>query len=122
MRHLAAMLATAIFMNMGSVAPAPAAKSCIHSWAIPGKYTIRGKLNNKPQSAGAHLSNTCRVSFNLPGVATGGPVKKAGECLQFTFKVQKQPQVFVARWCNTFATVPWNGRDVRVSVQRSLLK
>ena len=122
MRRLAAILATAILMNLGSALPVLAAKPCIHAWAVPGKYTIRGKLNDRVQSAHAHLSNSCRISFNLPGVFTGGPVKKAGECLQFTFKVQKQQQVFVARWCNTHATVPWNGRDVRISVQRSKLK
>ena len=121
-RRITAIVAVAIVTTVGSMAPALSAAPCIHSWAKPGKYTIQGKLNQRTQRTTAHLSNNCRVSFNLPGVFTGGPVKKAGACLRFTFKVQKQPQVFVARWCNSYAVVPWKGRDVRISVQRSRLK
>ena len=122
MRRPTAIVAVGLVATIGLLTPALSAQPCIHSGAKPGKYTIRGKLNDRVQTAGAHLSNSCRVSFNLPGVFTGGPVKKAGACLQFTFKVQKQPQVFHAKWCDSYALVPWNGRNVRISVQRSKLK
>jgi len=100
----------------GGELPAWAAGPCIHPWAKPGRYTIEGRLNDRVQRTTAYLTNACRVNFSLPGVFSGGPVQQSDECLAFAFKVRNQPQVFVARWCDDLATVPWNGRDVVVKV------
>jgi hypothetical protein len=100
----------------GCELPARAAGSCIHPWAKPGRYTIEGQLNDRVQRTTAYLTNACRVNFSLPGVFSGAPVQQSGECLAFAFKVRNRPEVFVARWCDDHATVPWNGRDVMVKV------
>ena len=99
--------------------PAGAAGECVHPWAKPGRYTISGQFQDRVQTTTAYLTKGCRVSFNLPGVSSGGPVAADGPCVRFTFKVRDVAQVFTARWCDTYATVPWRGRDVRVEVSRA---
>lgn len=66
----------------------------------------------------ARLTNSCRVTIGLPGVFTGGVVRRSGRCLNFTFKVQEERQTFTARWCDNYGVVPWEGRDVRATIKR----
>lgn len=99
---------------------AGAAKSCGFDWAVPGAYVISGNFRGTVESTTAHLTPNCRVVLNLPGVFTGGPIQRAGQCLKFTFKVQGQKQVFAAQWCNTYGIVPWQGRNIRATVARKV--
>jgi len=98
--------------------PAPAAVACIFDWAVPGSYDISGNFRGRLETVTARLTNDCRVTIGLPGVYTGGPLRRAGRCLTFTFRVQDQRQTFTARWCRSTGVVPWQGRNVRARVVR----
>jgi len=99
-------------------APAPAATwgTCIFDWAIPGPYDVSGNFRGQTETVTARLTNDCRITIGLPGVFTGGPVKQAGPCLAFSFKVEDVRQTFSARWCKDYGVVPWEGRDVRAQI------
>lgn len=94
------------------------AKTCVQPWAEVGEYKIEGSFRGRVERATAHLSNSCRVTIDLPGVFTGGPVEASDGCLRFSFKVQDVAETFVARWCGAYAIVPWKGEDMRVTVYR----
>ena len=74
------------------------ARPCIHSWAIPGTYTISGAFRGKVETAGAHLSRNCRVKIRVPGVFSGTKVTRAGQCLKFSFKIEGIKTAFSAKW------------------------
>ncbi len=94
-----------------------AAKACVHSWAIPGTYTISGNFRGKVEAAGARLTRDCRVTIRVPGVFSGTKVRKAGKCLRFSFKVDGIKKAFSAKWCNKVSYTPWNGRSIRAKVK-----
>ena len=96
---------------------AAAAKACGHAWAVPGTYTISGEFRGKVETAGAHLSRTCRVNLRVPGVFSGTKVRKAGKCLRFNFKIEGIKTAFSARWCNGVGHIPWSGKNIRVQVK-----
>ena len=116
MRPFAATLLSVILLTFAT--SSVDAKTCIQPWAEVGKYLIEGDFRGRVERATAHLTPACRVTINLPGVFTGGPVKAKDGCLQFSFKVQKQPETFTALWCGGYAIVPWKGRDMRATVFR----
>jgi hypothetical protein len=97
-------------------APPAAAATCVFDWAVPGPYDVVGNFRGRTETVTARLTNDCRVTIGLPGVFTGGPVKRAGSCLVFTFRVQDVRQTFTARWCNSYGIVPWQGRDIRARI------
>ena len=92
--------------------------NCGHPWAVPGTYTITGNFRGKVEMAGARLTRDCRVVLQIPGVFSGAKVRKAGRCLRFSFKVEGQQRAFNADWCGATGTVPWQGRNIQVSVTR----
>jgi len=102
------------FSGIGKVANAA---PCGADWAEPGTYKITGNFRGKKESAGAELTRDCRINLKIPGVFTGGPVKRSGKCLRFTFKIDKEKQLFKGRWCKGFAVVDWKGKDVRAKVK-----
>ncbi|MFW6076182.1 MAG: hypothetical protein ACOC71_00385 [Hyphomicrobiales bacterium] len=101
-----------------SVTPAAAVGTCVFDWAVPGPYDITGNFRGRTETTTARLTNDCRVTIALPGVFTGGPVRRAGDCLQFSFRVEGERQAFTARWCDSYAVVPWQGRNIRAEVVR----
>jgi len=96
---------------------ANAAKSCGFGWAKPGKYRVSGNFRGRVESTSARLTADCRVSLQIPGVFTGGRVKKSGKCLRFALKVEGERKVFFAKWCNTYGLVPWKGRSIRAQIR-----
>lgn len=96
---------------------AHAAKSCGFGWAKPGKYRVSGNFRGRVESTSARLTADCRVSLQIPGVFTGGRVKKSGKCLRFALKVEGERKVFFAKWCNTYGLVPWKGRSIRAQIR-----
>jgi hypothetical protein len=117
-----AVLASAVLgsalLALGPAAPAAAARTCVFEWAVPGQYEISGNFRGQSQTVMARLTSNCRVTIGLPGVFTGGVVRKSGGCLTFPFKVQDERQTFTARWCGSVGTVPWEGRDVQATIKR----
>ncbi len=95
-----------------------AANRCIFNWAQPGTYKLSGNFRGTTEAATARLTHDCRVYFQVPGVFSGGSVRRSGRCLKFRFKVEGEGKIFSARWCNTYGIVPWQGRDVRAAVTR----
>lgn len=96
---------------------AHAAKSCGFGWAKPGRYKVSGNFRGRVEATSARLTSDCRVSLQIPGVFTGGRVKKSGKCLRFALKVEGQRKVFFAKWCNTYGLVPWKGRNIRAEIK-----
>jgi hypothetical protein len=109
------MLALAV-LAFATAGPAKAAGACIFDWAIPGPNDISGDFRGQAETVTARLTNDCRVTIGLPGVFTGGPVRRAGSCLRFSFKVQDERQTFTARWCDSHGVVPWQGREIRARI------
>ncbi len=93
------------------------AKNCGHEWAEPGTYVVSGNFRGKPEKAGAELTRDCRVVLKIPGVTTSTKAKLKGNCLLFSFKVDKQG-VFKGSWCDDYAVVPWGGQSVRADVRK----
>ncbi len=122
MRSLSALLAScaglAAFAAATPPADAASAQPCIYDWAVPGLYEISGNFRGTVESAGARLTSDCRVQLKIPGVFAGGLLRKAGHCLAFSFKVEGVQQAFTARWCNTYGIVPWNGKQIRATIER----
>jgi hypothetical protein len=114
------LLASGFFAVGGMSAPdiAQAAKSCGFGWAKPGKYHVSGNFRGRVEATTARLTRDCRVSLQIPGVFTGGRVKRSGKCLRFALKVQGESKVFFAKWCNTYGLVPWQGRNIRAQIKR----
>ena len=106
-----------VAMNFSGATNVAHASSCGADWAEPGTYKITGNFRGKTESAGAELTRDCRVDLKIPGVYTGGRVKRAGKCLRFTFKIDKEKQLFKGKWCDGFAVVDWKGKDVRAKVK-----
>ena len=96
--------------------PAAAASNCTFAWAQPGTYVISGNFRGSVESTTARLTPTCKIVLNIPGVFTGGPLRRAGQCLKFSFKVEGKKQAFNALWCKGYGIVPWQGRNIRASV------
>ena len=113
------LLAGGMSVAGGVSAPdkAHAAKSCGFGWAKPGKYRVSGNFRGRVEATSARLTSDCRVSLQIPGVFTGGRVKKSGKCLRFALKVEGQRKVFFAKWCNTYGLVPWKGRNIRAEIK-----
>ena len=103
-------------LALSAVATPAAARTCVFDWAVPGPYDVSGNFRGRTETVTARLTNDCRVTIGLPGVFTGGPVKRAGSCLVFSFRVQDVRETFTARWCNDYAVVPWQGRNVRAQI------
>jgi hypothetical protein len=116
-RKILVVAVAAAGASMMAAASAQAAP-CGHSWAEPGTYKITGNFRGKTESAGAALTRDCRVDLKIPGVYTGGRVRKAGNCLRFTFKIDEEKRLFRGRWCDGFAVVNWKGKDVRAEVKK----
>jgi hypothetical protein len=96
--------------------PATAANTCTFDWAVPGAYEISGNFRGQAATDMARVANDCRVTIGLPGVFTGGPLRRATRCLEFSFRVQDVRQTFTARWCDNHGVVPWEGRDVQATI------
>jgi hypothetical protein len=94
------------------------ASACGANWAKTGIYKVTGNFRGKTESAGAELTRDCRINLKIPGVYTGGRVKKAGSCLRFTFKIDKERRLYKGRWCDGYAVVDWKGKDVRARVKK----
>jgi hypothetical protein len=92
------------------------AADCGFSWAQPGKYKISASFRGKDESTNVFLGKDCRVIVQVPGVFTGGKVKKRGKCLAFSFKVEGETGVFQAKWCDDYGLVPWQGKTIRATV------
>lgn len=104
-------------LNFVAVTNVAHAAACGANWAEPGVYKITGNFRGKKESAGAELTRDCRIDLKIPGVYTGGRVKRAGGCLRFTFKIDKEKKLFKGRWCDGFAVVDWKGKNVRADVK-----
>ncbi len=115
------LLLAAGFLVVGGL-PAPetayAAKSCGFGWAKPGKYRVSGNFRGKVESTTARLTRDCRISLQIPGVFSGGRVKRSGKCLRFALKIEGERKVLFAKWCNTYGLVPWEGRNIRARITR----
>jgi hypothetical protein len=109
---------TAIVVFAISASETQAARNCGYGWAVPGTYRITGDFRGTTESGTAKLTNDCRVILQIPGVFSGGSVRRSRGCLLFSFKVEGEARVFTARWCNTYGIVPWQGRNIRASVTR----
>lgn len=96
--------------------PATAADTCIYDWAVPGPYEISGNFRGQEETVAARLTDDCRIILQLPGVATGGELQPAGDCLAFSIQVEGEHQSFTARWCDDYGVVPWQGRNVQATV------
>jgi hypothetical protein len=92
------------------------AADCGFDWAQPGKYTISASFRGKDESTNVFLGKDCRIIVQVPGVFTGGAVKKNGQCLAFSFKVEGETGVFQAKWCDDYGLVPWQGKTIRATV------
>jgi len=101
-----------------AAAPARAETACIFDWAVPGAYDISGNFRGQVETVVARLTNDCRVAISLPGIFTGGALKRDGRCLAFNFKVEGERATFRARWCGSYGVVPWQGRKVRATIVR----
>jgi hypothetical protein len=114
---IAAVAAGAV-LAIATADTAHAAKSCGFGWAKPGKYRVSGNFRGKVEATAARLTNDCRVSLQIPGVFSGGRVKKSGKCLRFAIKVEGERRALFAKWCNSYGLVPWKGRTIRASIKR----
>jgi hypothetical protein len=103
-------------LALTAATPATAANTCTFDWAVPGAYEISGNFRGQAATVMARVTNDCRVTIGLPGVFTGGPLRRAARCLEFSFRVQDVRQTFTARWCDNYGVVPWEGRDVRATI------
>ncbi len=92
------------------------AADCGQSWAKPGRYKISASFRGKNESTNAFLGKDCRINLQVPGVFTGGKVSKSGKCLEFSFKVEGEGQVFKAKWCNDYGLIPWKDKTIRAQV------
>jgi hypothetical protein len=92
------------------------AADCGFPWAQPGKYKISASFRGKDESTNVFLGKDCRIIVQVPGVFTGGSVKKDGKCLAFSFKVEGEKGVFQAKWCDDYGLVPWRGKTIRATV------
>ncbi len=112
--------ATGAGLTLVAVLPdnAQAARQCVFNWAQPGVYRVAGNFRGTIESATARLTHDCRVYFQVPGVFSGGPVRRSGRCLKFRFKVEGKTRIYSATWCNTYGVVPWQGRRIRAKVTR----
>jgi hypothetical protein len=110
---LAAGISGLLFVATGNNA---SAADCGFHWAQPGKYKISASFRGKRESTNVFLGKDCRVILQVPGVFTGGKVKKSGKCLAFSFKVEGKTGVFRAKWCDDYGLVPWKGKTIRASV------
>lgn len=111
---VSAAVVAGVFLLAG--ADSAAAADCGHGWAKPGKYKISASFRGKKESTNAFLGKDCRISLQVPGVFTGGKVKKSGQCLEFSFKVEGESEVFKAKWCNDYGLVPWKDKTIRASI------
>lgn len=107
-----------LFGSMATPQPAAALKSCIHGWAVPGRYTVSGDFRGRTETATVRLTRGCRLYFQVPGVFSGGRVEAAGNCLSFSFKVEGRPETFRGTWCDKQAIVRWEDRVTQVQVRR----
>jgi hypothetical protein len=109
-------LVLAVLALTPAAAPAATVGTCIFDWAVPGPYDVSGDFRGRTETVTARLTNDCRITIALPGVFTGGPVKQAGSCLAFSFKVEDVRQALTAQWCKDYGVVPWEGRNVRAQI------
>jgi hypothetical protein len=93
------------------------AADCGFDWAQPDKYKISASFRGKDESTNVFLGKDCRIIVQVPGVFTGGSVKKNGQCLAFSFKVEGETGVFQAKWCDDYGLVPWQGKTIRATVE-----
>jgi len=113
------ILAGVAVAGLNFIPASPAhASACGASWAQTGVYKVTGNFRGTEESAGAELTRDCRIELKIPGVYTGGPVKKSGDCLRFTFKIDKENALFKGKWCDGYAVVDWKGKDVRADVKK----
>jgi hypothetical protein len=108
----------ALLALAAAAAPSAAADACIFDWAVPGSYEISGSFRGRTETVPARLTNDCRVTISLPGVFTGGPLRRHGPCLAFSFRVEGERRPFSAQWCGSYGVVPWQGRNVRATIVR----
>ena len=94
-----------------------AAADCGFGWAKPGRYKISASFRGKNESTNAFLGKDCRIRLQVPGVFTGGKVKKSGKCLVFSFKVEGEADVFKAKWCGDYGLVPWKDKTIRAEIE-----
>lgn len=113
-----AAVAAGIIFAVANLGTAHAAKSCSFGWAKPGKYRISGNFRGKVESTSARLTNDCRISLQIPGVFSGGRVRKSGKCLRFAIKIEGERRAIFAKWCNSYGLVPWKGKTLRASIRR----
>jgi hypothetical protein len=92
------------------------AADCGQSWAKPGRYKISGSFRGKNESTNAFLGKDCRINLQVPGVFTGGKVRKSGKCLEFSFKIENDASVFKAKWCDSYGLIPWQDKTIRAKV------
>ncbi len=118
------VIASAVLLGLGAATLLPlpdkanAAASCGFGWAKPGKYKVSGNFRGQVESTSARLTGDCRVSLQIPGVFSGGRVKKSGRCLSFALKVEGERKALFAKWCNSYGLVPWKGRTIRAAITR----
>lgn len=117
-RSIVSAVSTVGILGMLLVAGAnnASAADCGYAWALPGKYKISASFRGKNESTNVFLGKDCRIRVQVPGVFTGGKVRKRGKCLAFSFKVEGEAEVFQARWCNDYGLVPWQGKTIRATV------
>jgi hypothetical protein len=110
--------ASLIVLAVSTAAPPAVAQACVFDWARPGSYDISGNFRGQVETVTARLTHDCRVSIGMPGVFTGGPLRRAGRCLEFSFRVEGERRTFTARWCGNYGVVPWQGRNIRATIVR----
>jgi hypothetical protein len=110
------LAASTIGVLLAASAQSALAADCGFSWAQPGKYKISASFRGKNESTNVFLGKDCRVIVQVPGVFTGGKVKKSGQCLAFSFKVEGEAGVFQAKWCDDYGLVPWQSKTIRATV------
>lgn len=120
MRKIAVLTGLTGSIITGQSVAVQAADTCLFSWAVLGTYKVSGYFHGTTETATAKLTRDCRVFFQVPGVFSGGPVRRSGNCLRFSFKVEGERQTYSAQWCDSYGIVPWQGQNIKAEV--SLIK
>jgi len=120
MRKIAVLTGLTGSIITGQSVAVQAADTCLFSWAVLGTYKVSGYFHGTTETATAKLTRDCRVFFQVPGVFSGGLVRRSGNCLRFSFKVEGERQTYSAQWCDSYGIVPWQGQNIKAEV--SLIK
>jgi hypothetical protein len=82
---------TAIVVFAISASETQAARNCGYGWAVPGTYRITGDFRGTTESGTAKLTNDCRVILQIPGVFSGGSVRRSAVACCSASRLKARP-------------------------------